>query len=133
MILQSHLSLRDAQLRRGVRVEDLLDLLQLDEVIGRADHAEPQPGELQHEPGQLALEPIRAVVAVEVEAPEFLDALENRRPGAEPFGRERPAVARTAQHILGRQLGARPRRIRVPLADAPVELIDPGPGRAGAS
>ena len=77
VILQSHLSLRDSQLRRSVRIEDLLDLLQLDEVIGRADHAEPQPGELQDESGQLTLEPVRAVVAIEVQAPEFFDALEN--------------------------------------------------------
>ncbi len=51
VVVQGQLAPGDAQLCRLVRVENLFHLLHLDEVVGGADSAESQPGELQHQRG----------------------------------------------------------------------------------
>ena len=102
VILQGQLPGGHPQLGRGVRLEDLLDLLQFDEVVGRADHAESQPGQMQHQTGQFAPEPVGAVVPVEVEAPGTLP------PGAGSMPRRRSAAPRTRRRRVRSR--ARPER-----------------------
>ena len=127
VVLQGELPLVDAERVGGRLVEDLLDLLQLDEVVAGTDGSEAQPGELERQTRQFAGQPAAAAVAVKVDAAELLDAAQLVAVHAEPAGREqRPVDGRPA--YLGRgQLAHGARRVRVPLADVPVELLDAGP------
>ena len=105
-------------------VEDLLDLLQLDEVVARADGAEPHARQLLRHPRQLTADAFRTAVPVHVEAAALLDPLELLCIEPEPVDREGRPFLGAPEDVVGGQLERFLRRPRVPLTDPPVEVTD---------
>ena len=88
VVLKRQLAEMETQPGGDRSIEDLFDLLQLDEVVARADGAEPHARQLPHGPGELASHAVDAAVALDVEATAGIDPVELCRIDPEPVGRE---------------------------------------------
>src|SRR6266576_6938210 len=103
-------------------VEYLLDLLELDEVVARADCREPGPGEVLDQPRQLTPDPLDATVRVDVEATALFDAGQYRRIQIELLGRELRALGGAADDFLRLQDAAVRRRVGQRFTHASIEV-----------
>src|SRR5207248_5554580 len=122
VVLEGELALAHAQRLRGRRVEDLLDLLQLDEVVARADRTEAQPGQLEGQTRQFPAQPVGAAVPGQVDPAELLHPGQLVGVDPEPLGGEPGAVDGRLGHLPGGQFPPGPGGVRVAFPDPAVEL-----------
>src|SRR5215213_11406061 len=124
--LKRHLARLEPEQGRGGRVEDLVHLLELDEVVALADRAEPDPRDLLHRPRKLAPHAIDPAIAVDVETAALLHAVELGGVDAVPVHGEAGPLGRAADHLFLGQVRPVAGRIRVALAHTVVEVRDGG-------
>jgi hypothetical protein len=89
VVLEGDLAAVHPETVGGRRIEDLLDLLKLDEVIAGPDRPEPHARHLDDQPWQLARGPGHTPVRLDLEPPGMLDPVEVRRIQPEAFNGER--------------------------------------------
>src|SRR6202030_1600501 len=124
VVLEGDLAKLDSELGGSLRVEDLLDLLELNEMRARAHRSETQARQLDRHPGELAPHTLHAAVWLDAQATAFLDAVELRRVQAIAVDREAGAFRGAAHHLVRREHGLVGGRIRINGAKLLVEAVD---------
>jgi hypothetical protein len=100
VVLQRHLPGLDSEPSRRRSIENLLNLLEFDEVVRRADRAEPETGQLHDHSGQLLANPVGVTVKPDIDASVLLYSLELPSVDAEPVGRELSAFDRASHNVV---------------------------------
>ena len=140
VVLQGDRACLDPEQRGSLGVEHLLHLLQLDEVVARADRPEPDTGELLDEPRELAANALAAAEGLDGEAPSLFDSVEHAWVELQPLARRHRSLGRVADDFVLAEDTAVGRRVRQRREHAPVEFgargrvtAARGPGRRASS
>src|SRR6266700_4127694 len=104
VVLEGYLALLDPKKPRGLGVEDLVYLLQLDEVVALADRPEPDSRQVLDQPWQLALDALDPAVPLEVQRASLLEPGERRLVDAELVGGETGSVGGAAHDLVGAEV-----------------------------